>query len=106
MITLDIYGKDKKVEKTYSIDSYDLMYGTVEDFVSIIDFDKVEDKNELAKMVVNGLGKLKPLLKDVFPEITDEELKRTKVRDVVECIVQIATSVAESLSHLGKEGNK
>ena len=104
MITLDIY-KDKKVEKTYSVDSYDLMYGTVEDFVSIIDFDKVDDKNELAKMVVNGFGKLKPLLKDVFPEITDDELKRTKVSDLVSCIMQIASSVADSLGHLGKAGN-
>lgn len=106
MIKLNIYGKDKKIEKTYEVDSYDLMYGTVEDFVSVIDFDKVDDQGELAKMVVNGLGKLKPLLKDVFPEITDDELKRTKVADMVQCIMQIAQSVADALSHIGKEGNR
>lgn len=106
MITLNIYGTDKQVEKTYSVDSYDLMFGTAEDFVSIIDFDKIDDQNELAKMVVNGFGKLKPLLKDVFPEITDDELKRTKVNEVIQCIIQIAESVAGSLSSIGKQGNR
>lgn len=106
MISLNIYGEGKKIEKTYSVDSYDLMYGTVEDFVSIIDFDKVDDQKELTKMIINGLGKLKPLLKDVFPEITDEELKRTKVSEMVACIMEIASSVADSLSHIGQEGNK
>lgn len=106
MITLNIYGDKKEVVKTYKVDSYDLMYGTVEDFVSIIDFDKIDDQTELAKMVVNGLGKLKPLLKDVFPEITDDEMKHTKVSEMVTCIMQIASSVADALSHVGTGGNK
>lgn len=104
MIELNIYGADKTVEKTYSVDGYDLMFGTAEDFISVIDFDKIDDQNELAKMVVNGFGKLKPLLKDVFPEITEEELKRTKVNEVIRCIIQIASSVAASLSALGNDG--
>ena len=106
MIKLNIYGDNKEIVKTYETGSYDLMFGTVEDFVSIIDFDKVDDQTELAKMVVNGLGKLKPLLKDVFPEITDEEMKHTKVAEMVTCIMQIASSVADSLSHVGSEGNR
>ena len=106
MIELNIYDDKKKVKKTYSVDGYDLMYGTVEDFVSVIDFDKVDDRNELAKMVINGFGKLKPLLKDVFPEITDEELKHTKVNEVIVCITQIANSVAESINILGTQGNR
>lgn len=106
MITLNIYNDKKKVEKTYEVESYELMYGTVEDFISIIDFDKVDDQTELAKMVVNGMGKLKPLLKDVFPEITDDELRRAKVSELVQCIVQIAQSVAETINILDKSGNR
>ena len=49
MIKLNIYGDNKEIVKTYETDSYDLMFGTVEDFVSIIDFDKVDDQTELAK---------------------------------------------------------
>ncbi len=105
MITLNIYDK-RKVVKTYEVESYELMYGTVEDFISIIDFDKVDDKTELAKMVVNGMGKLKPLLKDVFPDITDEELRNAKVSELVQCIVQIAQSVAETINILDKSGNR
>ena len=42
-ITLKIYEKEDKhkVEKTYTAQGYDLMLGTVEEFMRIIDIDKL-----------------------------------------------------------------
>lgn len=105
MIELQIYDdKKKKIEKTYTADGYDLWLGTVEDFMSIIDVEKLDDTKAVAKMVFEGYAQIKPLLKDVFPELTDEEFKRVKVNDVVRCIIQIGTAVVDSLSAL-RSGN-
>ena len=102
MISLNIYKADnkKEVEKTYKAESYDLMFGTVEEFMRVIDLDKIGDNGEVAKMVVKGFSQIKPLLHDVFPELTDEELQRTKVSDIVQTILQIAVAVAENLKEL------
>ena len=34
---LNIYKNQKEIEKTYTIDDYDIMYGTVEDILSVFD---------------------------------------------------------------------
>lgn len=103
-IKLEIYGKGGKVEKTYKTDGYNLMLGTVEDFLSIIDPDKLDDTKAIVDMVRRGMTEVKLFLKDMFPEITDEELKHTSVEGIVRCIVQTATAVGDSLKNL-KSGN-
>lgn len=102
MISLNIYSADdkNKVEKTYTAQGYDLMLGTVEEFMRIIDIDKIGDNIEVAKMVVRGYGQIKPLLRDVFPGITDEELNRVKVNELVKTIIQIGLSIADGLKEL------
>lgn len=103
---LNVYKKDnkKEIEKTYKAESYDLMLGTVEEFMQIIDIDKLSDNTEVAKMVVKCYGILKPLLKDVFEGITDDELDRVMVKELVPVIMNIGTSIIESLN-LVKSGN-
>ncbi len=106
MIELKIYCKNdkNKVEKVLQAEGYDLMLGTVEEFMQIIDVDKLDNSVEVAKMIVKGYGKFKPLLRDVFPEVTDEELNRTKVSELVKTVVQIGIAITESLKEL-KSGN-
>jgi hypothetical protein len=101
-ITLNIYKADNKnqIEKVYTAEGYDLMLGTVEDFMQIIDVDKLNDNKAVVQMVMKGYGQIKPFLKDVFPELTDTEFKRIKVSDLVRTITQIGTAVVESFSVL------
>ena len=56
MISLKVYAKDdkRKVEKEYTAEGYELMLGTVEDFMKIIDIDKLGDSGEVAKMIAKG----------------------------------------------------
>ena len=102
-IKLEIY-KGGKVEKTYKTDGYQLMLGTVEDFLAIIDPDKLDDTKAIVDMVRKGMTEVKLLLKDMFPEITDEELKHTTIEGIVRCIVQTASAVGDTLKNL-KPGN-
>lgn len=105
-ISLKITSKEdkKKVDKFYTAEGYDLMLGTVEDFMDIIDIDKLGNNIELAKMVLKGYGQLKPLVMDIFPELTDDEYKRIKVNDLISTISQVGKSVIENLDVL-KSGN-
>lgn len=108
MITLNIYSKDdkNKVEKVLQTEGYDLMLGTVEDFMRIIDIDKLGDNVEVAKMIMKGYGQLKPLLCDVFPDVTDDELNRTKVSELIQTFIQIGLAIGDSLKELNQGNSK
>lgn len=98
-LTLNIYSATEKgkVEKTYTCESYDLMLGTVEDIMAIIDIDQMTDNAAMTRMVVQAFGKLKPFIKDVFTGVTDEELKRVKVKELIPTFVDIFKSILDDL---------
>jgi hypothetical protein len=100
-LKLNIYKK-REIIKTYECDTYDLMYGTVEDFLELIDIDQIKTGNdiEIIKMVSNvcisGMDTVKSLLKDVFEDLTDEDLKNTKISEIATVLVNIVKySIAE-----------
>lgn len=99
-LKLNIYGKGT-VEKTYMTDTYDLMYGTIEDLLEIVDFDKMDDNVEIGKMILKILPKIKPFLKDVFDGLTDDELKRTKVKELIPLFIDIFKFSLNELSSIG-----
>lgn len=98
-LTLNIY-KGKEIEKTYRTDEFDLMFGVIDDLADVIDFDKLNDEKEVAKVVVVVLKQLKPFLKDIFPGITDDEIKRTKVKELVPLFVNIVKFTINELREL------
>lgn len=93
-LKLNIYEK-KKVVKTYTAETYDLMFGTVEDLIDLIDLDQLKNGSDIeiiklvGKIIVSGMGTIKPLLKDIFEGLTDEELKKTKVSEISTALVEI-----------------
>ena len=95
-LKLNIYEK-RKIVKTYTAETYDLMFGTVEDLLNIIDIDNIQagDKTELikavAKVLAHSMDIVKPLLKDVFEGLTDEELRNTKISEIVDALSNIVT---------------
>lgn len=106
-LKLNIYNK-KQVEKTYTAETYDLMFGTVEDLIDIINLDKLQTGSDaeiikvVGDVVVHGLDIIKPLLKDIFEGLTDEELKHTKVKEIAATLVDV---VKFSVSEIGKGTN-
>ena len=103
---LNIYSAEdnKTVEKTYTAESYDLMLGTVEDLMQLIDVDSMNDNLEVAKMVVKSFSKLKPFIKDIFSGVTDDELKCVKVKELIPMFIQVFKNIVEGLDLL-KTGN-
>lgn len=96
---LNIYKKEngeKVVAKTYEAETYDLMYGTVEDFLNLIDVQNIKilttetvEENQIlgvAELISNCFGQIAPLLMDVFDGLTSEELRNTKVSEIVDVV--------------------
>ncbi|MDE5763745.1 MAG: hypothetical protein K2I00_02120 [Ruminococcus sp.] len=103
-LKLSIYNR-KQIEKTYTAETYDLMFGTVEDLIEVINLDKLQTGSdaELVRLagdvVVHSLDIIKPLLKDIFEGLTDEELKHTKVKEIASVLVNV---VKFSIEEVGK----
>lgn len=103
-LKLNVY-KGREVEKTYTTDTYDLMYGIVEDILGVLDLEKMTDNLEVAKMVINLMPQIKPFLKDVFEGLTDEELRRTKVKELIAVFVNIVMYSINEIAETGNSGN-
>lgn len=94
---LNIYKNQKEIEKTYEVDSYDLMYGTVEDILQVLDEvnDKMSDV-ELFNVISKNRTKLNDLLLDIFPSMTAEELRNIKLKELVPFFLDLFTYVKNS----------
>ena len=107
-IKLPIY-EGKQVAKIYTAETYDIMFGTVEDLIDAVDMEKFMSGNNndlvegVAKAITKIFGMIKPILKDIFEGLTDEEIKHTKVKDVAKVIVAI---VKFSVSQVVTESNE
>lgn len=96
---LNIYSKKdgrQAVEKTYTADTYDLMFGTVEDVAEAIHIDElngeVTDQALLMlvmKFAMRSKDTVKDLMKDIFNGLTDEELKKAKVNEMVRVLIEV-----------------
>lgn len=104
---LNIYEK-KKIIKTYETDTYDLMFGTVEDVANAIDIDSLKTGTDVeiikmvGKLVMTSMDTVKNLLKDIFDGLTDEELKGTKVSEIATVLVDV---VKFTIAQLNLGGN-
>ena len=104
---LHIY-KNKKVVKTYEASEYDLTFGTVEDIVDVIELDKLSATNntELLKAVsglaLRSMPTVKWLLMDIFPGLTEEELRGCKIKEIAQVLIEV---VVFAISQLGGEKN-
>ena len=100
---LNIYKKGK-IDKTYTADTYDLMFGTLEDIADAIDFDALQTGSdvEIIKMVgkvfLKSRETITDLMKDIFDGITDDELKHVKVKEMARVIVEVVQYTIAQLS--------
>ncbi|MFQ9923789.1 MAG: hypothetical protein ACLRVU_09755 [Beduini sp.] len=95
---LNIYKNQKEIERTIEVDQYDIMFGTIEDILSIMDqIDLLEDDDGIYALIKDNLPKIKGLLKDIFIGVTDDELKRIKIKELVPLFQELMTTVNTSI---------
>lgn len=106
---LDIYDH-KTVVKTYETDTYEIMFGTVEDLINAAKLDTIENGSDAeivvaaTNLVTTSMDTVKDLIKDIFEGLTDDEIKHTRVSDIVNVIVEVILYAVGQISVFG--GNK
>lgn len=100
---LNIYSK-KQIIKTYTADTYDLMFGTMEEVANAVKIDELKTGSEeeilkaVLNLVIGSMGTIKDLMKDIFDGITDEELKHVKVKEMARVLVDVVQYTIAELS--------
>lgn len=108
---LNIYNKDKTIVKTYEADEYKLMYGTLEDLLDAIDIDTLNTGSnvEIAQVIANFINEsrdtAKDLLKDMFDGLTDDELRRAAVDEMLVCLSDAVKYVFKQVKRVVKRKN-
>ena len=103
---LNIYDH-KEVIKTYEADEYELMFGTVEDMIDAAKLDKIESGTDAeiviaaTNLVTTSMDTVKDLLKDVFDGLTDDEIRHTRVSEIVNVIVDVIKYAISQISLFG-----
>ena len=103
---LNIYDH-KEVIKTYEADEYELMFGTVEDMIDAAKLDKIESGTDAeiviaaTNLVTTSMDTVKDLLKDVFDGMTDDEIRHTRVSEIVNVIVDVIRYAISQISLFG-----
>lgn len=97
---INVYKDQKTIEKTYSVDNYDIMYGTVQDILAVLD-DGIPDLNDeegLFKLIAQNRGKLEDLLLDIFsPDgMTREDLRHIKLKELIPLFIDLFNYVEAS----------
>ena len=97
---INIYKNQREIEKTYEVDEYDIMYGTIQDIFEVLDdgLDKLKDEDQMLKLVTENRSKLEDLILDIFASegLTKEELRRTKLKELVPLFIDLFAYVQTS----------
>lgn len=97
---LNIYKNQKEIEKTYEVDAYDIMYGTVQDVLEVLDsgLDNLNDNMQVLKVISDNRSKLEDLLLDIFGTegLTRDELRRIKLKELIPVFMGLFAYVQKS----------
>lgn len=94
---INIYKNQREVEKTYEVDNYDLMYGTVEDILALFDdIDDLKDNMQIFNVIKKNRSKLNDFMQDIFPDLSDDELRRIKLKELIPVFMELFTYVTKS----------
>lgn len=106
-LTLNIY-EGKKVIRQYKAETIDFSFGIVEDILDVLDFDNMEtgDNKEIGMMILKSMKQLKPFLKDLFDGVTDEEIRHTRMQNLITVFKGLISYAVQELNTLsGDEKN-
>ena len=100
---LNIYEK-KKIVKTYEVEGYDVMFGTLTDLAKAINLDSLKTGSDIeiikmaGKLFLKSEDTFRKLFKDMFDGLTDDELDHTSLREMKEVIVELVRYTISELN--------
>lgn len=100
---INVYNGDEIV-KTYVASKYNLMMGTAEDILAMVDIDKLngniegaDAEMEIFKMVIKSFKTFGKLIQEIFPDLTEDEYRHVPVKEVGRVIIQVLQHTVSEL---------
>ena len=95
---INIYKNQKEIEKTFEVKNYDLMYGTVQDILDVMDSGLIESNDEegLIMLIMKNRDKIEALLLDIFEPagMVKNDLRNIKVKELVPLFIELFNYVS------------
>jgi hypothetical protein len=99
---INIYKSQVEIEKTFEVKNYDLMYGTVQDVLDILDkgIPDTDDEDGLFRLIVDNRGKLEDLLLDIFEPVgmVKEDLRKIKLKELIPIFIDLFNYVSAAFN--------
>lgn len=98
---LKLWRNPKEVERELEINNYDIMYGTVQDMLSLVDdidaiqVDGIIADAKLLETINKNLPALNNMIKEAFYEydLTDEDLRKIKTKELVPLVIDLLSYI-------------
>lgn len=105
---LRIYASDGSVVKTYTTDKFDVRMGTINAIVSILKPEELDlnNKKAVGLAIMSAWGQVTPMLIDMFPGLTSDEVENAKISNVIEIGRQLLAYLNEELGLIGGDEEK
>lgn len=99
-LKLNIYDKTgKEIIKTAEADTFDLMFGTIVKLMDLLKLEDIDNNLEVLKVIYGAWNEITDVLSTVFPNMTDEDWKTVKVKELVPVIIEIGKfAITEALT--------
>lgn len=112
LVTYKKENGKKIVDKTFCESEYTLSFGTIENFIKVIDIEtltKCKNDDDLlmwcGKAVLQGFDQIAPLILDIFEGLTVEQLKTAATKNIAKVIIGVMKYTFSEIMSLGKEKN-
>lgn len=101
-LKLNIYNK-KEIVKTYTSETVDLTFGQLEDVICILDGKRLDNNEDMVNLVRESLPELKELLKYIFEGLTDDELRNTRISELIQVCIRIFHTAIMEIRGIGSK---
>lgn len=97
----------QEIVKTFVAKKYNLMMGTAEDILALVDIDKLDKgadvEMEIFKLIVKSRKTFAKIIHEIFPELTEDEYRCVPVKEVLKVIMQVLTFTMTELSTVSEK---
>lgn len=103
-LTLTTYENDRQtVAKTYTAEKIDLSFGVMRRLLKAIDPEKIDlnDTKALGLALLGAWEQVEPMLMDMFPGVSSEELDTVKLSNLVEIAQQAFIYLSGEIGKIG-----
>lgn len=98
---INVYGPDDEIIKTHATDY--VRFGAFEEAINFTEAVAGKSGFEVDTLAVKTFKKI---AKQVFPAITDDEIRLCDIRDVVNLLYQVSGQISAPLATAAGEGEK